>query len=267
MLPLPHPPFRWVSMPWGPGLECTALSPHARHLFTARGVDAPEADRGSGWTSLGEYLGVHAASVWRLRQVHGTTVYADGLDECDGAWPEGDLLATTRDDVALAVRTADCVPILLVDTQRDVVAAVHAGWRGTAQGAVQRMVVYLTDRFGTAPANLLAAVGPSIGPEAYEVGQDVIDAFITTAAAAAQRRAWWTPRTGRPGKYLVDLWTATQDQLEASGVPAERVHLSRLCTATHADVFHSHRAHGSAAGRMVAAIRRTAGGPRLEAGR
>ena len=254
-LPAPMTPFRWIDTPWGEALACEPLEPYARHLFTARGLDLPHADAGTGWARLAEYLGVEESHVWRMRQVHGVTAHTERVAACEGAWPEGDLLATNRRDVALSVRTADCVPLLLADTRTGVVAAVHAGWRGTAAGAAPRMVDVLSQRWGSRAADLIVAIGPSIGPEAYEVGQEVVDAFGAAWPADVGRGTWW--RAGAsPGKYLLDLWTATRDQLAQAGVPTSRIHLAGLCTATYADVFHSWRRDGAAAGRMVAAIRR-----------
>ena len=254
-LPAPMAPFSWIDTPWGPSLQCDALVPLATHLFTARGLDLPHADSGDGWAPLARYLGVAPDHLWRMRQVHGVTAHTQDVRPCEGAWPEGDLLATERDDVALVIRTADCVPVLFADERTGAVAAVHAGWRGSAAGAAPRMVEVLASRFGSRPRDLVVAIGPSIGPEAYEVGQDVIDAFSAGWPDAADRGTWW--RSGRAaGKYSLDLWTATRDQLAAAGVRPERLHLAGLCTATHADVFHSYRIHGAAAGRMGAAIKR-----------
>ena len=100
------------------------------------------------------WLGVESSHLWRLRQVHGITVHTEAVAPCDGTWPEGDLLATDRHDVALAVRTADCVPILYADPRTGVVAAVHAGWRGTVAGAASRMVEVLAVTFGSRPEDL-----------------------------------------------------------------------------------------------------------------
>jgi YfiH family protein len=254
-LPAPMPTFRWISTPWGDALACDALDPLARHVFTARGLDLPHADAGAGWASLAEYLGVEPSQVWRMRQVHGVTAHTEDVGPCEGMWPEGDLLATDRADVALTVRTADCVPLLYADARTGAVAAVHAGWRGSAAGAASRMVEVMATRFGSRADDLVVAIGPSIGPEAYEVGQEVVDAFCAAWPADVTRGTWWAPGAA-PGKYLLDLWTVTRDQLARAGVRPERMHLAGLCTATHADVFHSWRTHGAAAGRMVAAIRR-----------
>jgi len=226
----------------------------AHHVFSARGLDVPHADTGTGWGQLSGWLGVEESHLWRLRQVHGVSAHTDGVGRCDGAWPEGDLLATDRADVALAVRTADCVPILYADARTGTVAAVHAGWRGSVAGAAPRMVEILSSRFGSRPEDLVVAIGPSIGPEAYEVGPEVGDAFSAAWPEDATRGTWWTP-LGATGKLLLDLWTITRDQLAAAGVATDRIHLAGLCTATHARVLHSYRIDGANAGRMVAAIR------------
>jgi YfiH family protein len=248
-------PFTWIDTPWGPALCCDALRPLARHVFTARGLDVPHADHGAGWAPLASWLGVEPSHVWRMRQVHGVTVHTEEVAACDGAWPDGDLLATDRADVALTVRTADCVPLLYADARTGVVAAVHAGWRGTVAGAAPRMVEVLASRFGSRAEDLVVAIGPSIGPESYEVGAEVVDAFTAAWPAESARGTWWAARD-TPGKFLLDLWTVTRDQLAAVGVRPAHIHLAGLCTATHASVFHSYRADGAAAGRMVAAIRR-----------
>ncbi len=250
-LPLPRAPFSWVEAPWGAALQCASLNEFATHLFTARGLDLPHADEGTGWLALADWFGVPESHVWRLKQVHGVAAHTDALP-CDGTWPDGDLLATDLPDVAVAVRTADCVPILFADRRTGAVAAVHAGWRGTAAGAAGRMVDVMRERFGTRADDLVAAVGPSIGPDAYEVGQSVIDIFAAAWSAQREAPSWWTPRD-EPGKFQLDLWTATRDQLIAAGLDAGHIHVAGLCTATHADVFHSYRASGASAGRMVAA--------------
>jgi YfiH family protein len=230
------------------------MRPLAHHVFSARGLDVPHADAGTGWGELSAWLGVEARHLWRLRQVHGVTAHTDGVPCGDGAWPEGDLLATDRADVALAVRTADCVPILYADSRTGAVAAVHAGWRGSVAGAAPRMVEVLASRFGSRAGDLVVAIGPSIGPEAYEVGPEVGDAFSAAWPEDAARGTWWAP-LGATGKLLLDLWTITRDQLAGAGVPTERIYVAGLCTATLVEVFHSYRVDGAGAGRMVAAIR------------
>jgi YfiH family protein len=223
-------------------------------VFSARGLDVPHADEGPGWQALSDWLGVEASHLWRLRQVHGITAHTESVAACAGTWPEGDLLATSLQDVALAVRTADCVPILYADPQTGAVAAAHAGWRGTVAGAAARMVEVLAGKFGTRPEDLIVAIGPCVGPEAYEVGQAVVDAFATAWPEESARGTWYVARP-MPGKYLLDLWTITRDQLAAARVSPANIHLAGLCTVTHASTLHSYRVEAASAGRMVAAIR------------
>lgn len=256
-LPEPSPSFRWSQTPWGHVLQCEALEPFATHFFSARGLDIPHPGEGAGWPVLAQHFGVEEQSVWRLHQVHGITARTEEVKTCDDPWPDGDLLATDREDVVLTVRTADCVPLLYADARLGVVAAVHAGWRGTVAGAAPRMVEVLAERFGSRPVDLIVAVGPSLGPERGEVGAEVVEAFADAWTNGVRTPAWWK-RSANEGKFLLDLWTISRDQLVAAGVPSAQVHVAGLCTLTHADVFHSYRAQGKAAGRMASAIRRRA---------
>ena len=252
-LPTAAAPFRWTHASWGPVLVCDALAPHAWHFFSAKGVDVRGPEPAPAWDDVADALGVDVTRVWRVHQVHGIDLtVADCSAAGHAAWPEGDLLVTEQDDAALAIRTADCVPILLVDPARRIVAAVHAGWRGTALGAAWHIVSLLRERYGVEPASLVAAIGPSIGPDRYEVGPEVPAGFARRFDADVVER--WTRRT-HGDRFLLDLWQANAEQLEWAGVPEHAVHVARLCTATHPEVFHSYRVDGARAGRMVAGIR------------
>jgi YfiH family protein len=167
--------------------------------------------------------------------------------------PEADAVISDVADAVLAVQVADCVPMLMADDRLGVAGAVHAGWRGTCAGIAAAAVGALAREFGSRAGDLQVAVGPSIGACCYEVGGEVLDAFRSAGAGDRDLARWFT-RTST-GSLRLDLWTANCDQLVAAGVPREHVHLSRLCTRTHAEVFDSYRAHGAGAGRMVAAIR------------
>jgi YfiH family protein len=146
------------------------------------------------------------------------------------------------------VRVADCAPILIADARRAVVAAVHAGWRGTAAGVAGAAVTALEREFGCAARNLIAAIGPLIRVCCYEVG-------LSTRQAFTQREAdrWFSP--GRGDRLQLDVAAACRDQLEAAGVPRDQIHDSGLCTACHLDTFFSYRKEGSGAGRLFAGIR------------
>ena len=149
--------------------------------------------------------------------------------------------------LALSVRSADCVPILLADRRTGAVAAVHAGWKGTAAGAALVAVQALASRYGSASDDIVAAIGPSIGPCCYEVGRGLEQHF----AAHPEAPGWFS----RDTKPRLDLWRATCDQLGRAGIPTEQIHLCGLCTSDHPAVFHSYRRDGKKAGRLVAAIR------------
>lgn len=165
-----------------------------------------------------------------LKQVHSATcVPAAGRA---GILGEGDALLENTPGSVVAVKTADCIPILLVDERRRAVAAVHAGWRGTAAHIVAAAVDRMAERFGTVPADLHAAIGPGIGACCYEVGPEVAVQF------------------GGQGRGPLDLPGENRKQLLEAGVTPERVYASNLCTMCGREEFHSFRRDREAAGRL-----------------
>src|SRR5207237_1150972 len=154
---------------------------------------------------------------------------------------------------AVGVRVADCVPMLLADRRLHVAAAAHAGWRGTVQNAAAAAVRAMSGEFGSDPGDLVAAIGPSLGPCCSEVGDEVAEAFGMAMHDTRDIARWFSYGPSR--RLHLDLWTANSDQLLAAGVRPERIHVARLCTKTHADVFHSYRADRENAGRMVGIIK------------
>lgn len=162
-------------------------------------------------------------------------------------WPEADIAISGEGAFALSVRAADCVPVLLADRRTGAAAAIHAGWKGTAAGAVMAAVQAMAERYGTDAGDVVAAVGPSIGPCCYEVGAELIPRFDAHADAAE----WFT----RDGTIHLDLWRANRDQFERAGVPPGQIHVCRLCTSDYPNLFHSYRRDRNLAGRLVAAIR------------
>ena len=131
--------------------------------------------------------------------------------------------------------------------------AIQAGWRGTVRRAVIAAVAAMQSRYGIRPERLMAAVGPCIGPCCYEVDESTLRAFRDGGHHPSMLNRWFSPRPD--GKYHLDLWTATRDELEGAGVHAANIHVSELCTKTHAAALHSFRADGEHAGRMVSVIR------------
>jgi YfiH family protein len=165
-----------------------------------------------------------------LRQIHSATCIAAGGRS--GVLGSGDALIENTPGAVVAVRTADCIPILLVDERLRAVAAVHAGWRGTAAHIVQGAVESMRQRFGTSPADVHAAIGPGIGPCCYEVGPEVAAQF------------------GAQGRTHIDLGGANRRQLTETGVTPGRIYASNLCTMCRREDFHSFRRDGEAAGRL-----------------
>lgn len=170
-----------------------------------------------------------------LRQVHGRAV---ALAPWEGR-PEADAGLADRPGLLLGIETADCLPVFVVDRRRRVVAAAHAGWRGTAAG-VTRAAVEALGAGGSDPTDLVAALGPGIGPCCYEVGDELRGAFA--------------PRFFRPGprgRLHLDLRAANRAQLEEAGLRPDRIHSVEHCTYCRGDLYHSYRRDGRAAGRMV----------------
>ena len=176
-----------------------------------------------------------------LRQVHGATVVEAPWD---GA-PEADASVASARGLILGIQTADCLPVLLVDPRRQAVAAAHAGWRGTAAGVAARAVESLVAR-GSRPRDVVAAIGPGIGPCCYEVGEERREAMGPSAAPFF--------RPGPNGRPHLDLRAANAFQLEAAGLPPAAIHHVADCTRCRADLYHSYRRDGRAAGRMVSFV-------------
>ena len=154
--------------------------------------------------------------------------------------------------VLAGVKTADCVPLLLADPKTGAFAAVHAGWRGTLAEIATVAVRRMKEEYGAKPADLRVAIGAAAGPCCYEVGGDVIDAFLSKFPGAEKLFA-----DTRRGHAFVDLLTANREQLIAEGVSAERIHVAPLCTMCRTDLFFSYRKEkriNGKVGRLMAVI-------------
>jgi YfiH family protein len=248
--------FAWVEAPWGAALTCGPLSAAAPHLFATRQL---ELSSSGAVRALAAAVGARVGAMATL--VHGRNVIAIRAGATlPAARPDADVLVSDAPEVAVAVRAADCAPILIADRVRGVVAAVHAGWRGTAARAATAAVDTLGREWGSRAADLVVAIGPRIGPCCYEVGTELVDAF---AAAGHERHLidrWFLapppPRGSQDRPRLrLDVARANIDQLILAGVPEEQIHDSGLCTAMHLDLLTSYRAEKEKAGRLVGAIR------------
>ncbi len=197
-------------------------------------------------------LGLVGLPLLAPQQVHSAVVSVHAVSRplpADGVLP-GDAVVTDARGVVLMVLAADCVPVLLCEPQAGVIAAVHAGWRGTAGAIASRAVAVMRERFACAPERIVAALGPAIGRCCYEVGPEVVAAVARVTPGSPE--AFITVRPD--GKALLDLVAANVAQLEAAGLRREHIGGVGLCTACQPHRFFSHRRDGEPTGRGGAAI-------------
>lgn len=161
-----------------------------------------------------------------------------------------DALITNVPGYCVCVTTADCVPVLLYDTAKQVVAAVHAGWRGTVGHIVSRTLEHMNLSFGTQSKDVIACIGPSISLESFEVGEEVYEAFQEDGSDMS-RISKWNETTQ---KHHIDLWEANRMQLLDSGVAESNIEVAGICTYIHHEKFFSARRLGVESGRMLSGI-------------
>ncbi|TWI69429.1 hypothetical protein IP91_00497 [Pseudoduganella lurida] len=238
----------WPDLPDSVGVLCT----------TRRGGVSPapyDDGQGKGGLNLGTHVGdapkcvernrdilraeLPAEPAW-LTQVHGIRALDAALVDHDAPPPVADASYTTARGVVCAILSADCLPVLLCDTQGRTVAAVHAGWRGLADGVLQEAVAALRN---AGAGELTAWLGPAIGPSRFEVGPDVLEAFLSPADRAADLlRAAFTELANRPGKYHANLYALARITLASMDV--HRVAGGDFCTVSNSGRFYSYRRDG-----------------------
>lgn len=192
-------------------------------------------------------------STWLLsvKQVHGTDALVvdralSSEDRFLGGW---DALVTDQPGVMVAVRTADCVPVLVHDPHQRVVAAIHAGWRGAVSGIVPKTIQLMEARFGSRPAHLRVSIGPSAGVCCYEVDEPVLDQLRDGFPA------WETVvQNRRAGRAHLNLKRLIGEQVQRAGAPRDCITAVNLCTICHGELFFSYRREGKVVGTMVSAI-------------
>jgi YfiH family protein len=203
-----------------------------------------------------------------LKQIHSDLIHrfsAAPTETCNG-----DASVTITPAILLAAQTADCVPILLVDTKNRAVAAIHAGWRGTLARIAQKAVGRMHAEFGSKPADILAAIGPAIGPCCYEVGVELVTKF--TAQFEDGHEYFDEPRTGdepNPIQWLnmrppghqpppknvhLDLPKANVSQLKSAGLRPANIYVSNLCTSCNTTLLFSYRKEGPISGRLMSVV-------------
>lgn len=182
-----------------------------------------------------------------LKQVHSDIVHF--IAEIPRRRLRGDALVTRLPGLLLVIKTADCLPVLLLDEGRRVIAAVHCGWKGTRLRVLEKIVRGMQDRYSAHPGSILAALGPCIGGGCYEVGEDVRGLY----SGSGFPDSLFHPIPGRPGKYLFDLAVAARLQLVGLGVQEENIFKVGICT--HCDpAYPSYRRDRDECGRMLSFI-------------
>ena len=224
-------PYHWLNLAYHTGDADASVAENRRRFCHAMGIDV---------RSLVVAQQIHdnrIAIVDKSQAGCGACRHADAIPDTDG-------MVTTSRSVTLAVLTADCVPVLVVDPVREAIGVAHAGWRGTLGMIAAGTVLKMRDAFGTAPANCLVALGPAIGPCCYTVGEDV----------ASQFRNAFPSATCVMGDRL-DLQQAIRTQLSAVGVETHNISSVGGCTACNPDLFYSYRGEGGRTGRMMSVIK------------
>jgi YfiH family protein len=197
-------------------------------------------------------FGTSSERLVTVQQVHGNDILV--IDEPNEDYThfgavESDAVITSRPGVMIGVCVADCVPILLCDPVKRVVAAIHAGWRGTASRLAEHAVAGMRSQFGSDPATILAAIGPCIGPCCYEVDEPVRQAFDRGGVA-------WGPfarQTGE-GAWRLDMAAANRELLLLAGLPAASIQVAGICVCCRQELFFSYRRDGGETGRQMGFI-------------
>ena len=200
-------------------------------------------------------IGTDEEALVKNHQIHSSIIRPVTRDDIlpDPAQPgtcEADGLITDQPEVCLTIFSGDCIPVLLYDPVRRCIAAAHAGWRGTAAGIATTAVERMRDVYGCDPADILAAVGPGIGPDCFETHEDVPNAMTAALSTAVLRHI----TIKENGKFAVDLKAINAMRLEGAGLDPEHIAVSSLCTSCHPEMFWSHRKLGTSRGSMAAAI-------------
>jgi polyphenol oxidase len=214
------------------------------HRFTGEPANHAHQNR----NKLASLLRISASQMVFPRQTHSCFVNSlSGIP--DNELKETDALVTDTAGICLCIQTADCVPLLLFDPAAKVAGAVHAGWRGTVDLIAGKAVDKMSRTYGNKPQDIRVAIGPSIGPEIYEVGNEVAEAVYKSIPSAEK-----TMFKNVEGKYHLNLWEANRQILLAHGILPEHIEISGRCTYTENEHFYSARREGISTGRIVSGI-------------
>ena len=232
---------------------CTRLGGVSEDDYKSLNISFKEGDLESrvlqNWNRLSMAFAIHLDNFLTLNQVHGDDIlviksYGEYFST-DKAL-NYDAMVTTRQNLAICIKTADCVPVLIVDRAQKIIAAVHAGWKSTAAGISTKVIHLLYERYNSDPQNLLVAIGPSIGPCCFEVDEEAAELFRVQEDCDL----FMSPGE-KQKKWVVDLPEANRRQIINGGISEDNIDLSNLCTSCRQDLFFSHRGSGGITGRQL----------------
>lgn len=242
---------------------CTRRGGVSEGAFASLNMSIKEGDSSANimknWDIVAAAFGISRENFFQVHQVHG-----DRILTIDDAEPRTfdqedlkyDAVITNRPGLALCVKTADCVPVLMIDIEKKIVAAIHAGWRGTALKISGKVLRLLTERYGTRPQDVRAAIGPAIGACCYEVDAAVYGAMESHPGrdkifAPLRGAGTGTGMDREKGKWKLNLALANRYQLQELGVPGEAILDAGICTSCASERFYSHRKEGGRTGRLL----------------
>ena len=232
---------------------CTRLGGASRKDYASLNMSFRQGDAEDkvlqNWGRLAEVFDIPIEQFFVVNQVHGDGIFVikpQGSYFPSRADLDYDAIVTTRKGLAICIKTADCVPVFIVDQVQRVIAAVHAGWRGSAAEISAKVIRLLQNRYGSRPQDILAAIGPAIGICCYEVDSAVAKSF----ARQKNNEAFLFPAASG-NKWMLDLAEANRRQIIDCGIPEKNIELSGYCTSCRQDLFFSHRGSGGTTGRQI----------------
>jgi polyphenol oxidase len=232
---------------------CTRLGGVSEHEYDSLNISFKEGDLESrvlqNWHRLAMAFAIPMDQFLTLNQVHGDDIFVikpfgDYYSSSEAM--NYDAIVTSRTNLAICIKTADCVPVSIVDRVKKIIAVVHAGWRGTALEIAAKVVRLFIEKYGSSPWDILTAIGPSIGQCCFEVDNAAANAFFKQK----NNEAFLFPGA-KPGKWMLDLAEANRRQILNCGIPEANIDVFDLCTSCRQDLFFSHRGSGGITGRQI----------------
>ena len=216
--------------------------------FSIKEGDSRENVR-TNWRTLAHAFNIDVARFFWVNQVHGEEILTIDRPLSELIVPEPpqfDAIITDQPGVAIGIKTADCVPILFADRVKRIIAVAHAGWRGTSLSIAGKVVKTLLTEFACRSDDIVAAIGPAIGPCCYEVDEPVFNAM----RGHKGRETFFSPGPEK-GKWMLDLSLANKTQIIGEGIPDRNIYTADCCTSCNRDTFYSHRGEGGNTGRQL----------------